>query len=903
MDVMTLAAKLTLNTSEFDSGLNKSEKDMKGLSSGGVAWGNLISRTVEKAGKAMLDFGKKTVKVGMDFDAQMSQVKAIGQLEDDNFLKIRNRAMELGETTKFTAAQVGEAFSYMALAGWDTEEMLAGIDGVLNLAAASGEDLGRTSDIVTDALTAMGLEAKDANHFVDVLAQASANSNTTVGQMGEAFKYLATTGGVMEYTIEDVATTLGLLANNGIKAGQAGTSMRRILNTLINPTDKAAAAMDALGISLFDTTTNARKPLGQLLQEFRTTFQEAGLQLEEGFDPEELEKRVEEVNAWYDEEAKKISDDGDLTKESKKKLMKALDEEYAGKLFSAENPNQDFLAKLGDIGGLRGISALFAIMNSTDEDFEQLTNSINNSEGAAQKMSDTMLDNLMGDVTILKSAVEGLQIVVSDEFKQPLREFVQTLTEEVGKLNEAFKANGVLGMFLEVADWIITGVADSLKEPDTEQVEKFGSAIGEFIGKVAAKLLTDLPGMVGGLVELGVALVGSLLEGLNEGLFGNKSEVQKFVDGMNKELEGIEVNHVKAQGLLDYLEDIANAEGENVKNTDKWKYAVEKLEEVMPGAKAILEEEGATIEENIEKVRRLANEYRNKAIEQAMTSTLQKEYELLAQQGVEREKQNVIAGANERTRSSIEDELRNNALLYTQMAKDALNSGQLNFMQEDYLRNFLNGGIKEGDTWTNISDMDAEGLASVLGTLQDMLGNGVWDTDQKFLSPEEREKLLSEWNTAGDEIKKANEKIAEINGEMDKTKESISTTEKAVSAVTAELNASANDVGVAGDNLVNAINDAANNLNGDEHSHAIGSAYIPYDNYPALLHRGERVVTATENRKGYGQVDISGLEDRIEEAIRRGMEGVSVRSYLNGKEITDEVNRSTVNQVKARRFA
>ena len=238
MDVMTLAAKLTLNTSEFDANLSSSEKEMKGMTSGGVAWGNIISQAVTKAARATLNFGKNVIQVGADFDTAMSQVKALGQLENDDFIKVRKRAMELGESTKFTAAQVAEAFSYMALAGWDTDEMLAGIDGVLNLAAASGEDLGRTSDIVTDAITAMGLTAKDSSHFVDVLAQASANSNTTVAQMGEAFKYLATTGGVLDYSIEDVATTLGLLANNGIKASQAGTSMRQILNTLINPIRK-----------------------------------------------------------------------------------------------------------------------------------------------------------------------------------------------------------------------------------------------------------------------------------------------------------------------------------------------------------------------------------------------------------------------------------------------------------------------------------------------------------------------------------------------------------------------------------------------------------------------------------------------------------------------------------------
>ena len=215
---MTLAAKLTLNTSEFTTDLKDSEKKMKGISTGQIAWGNVISNVFTAAGRALKGFATDTVKVGLTFDETMSQVKALGQLTGDDFVAVRKKAMELGASTKFTATQVGEAFSYMALAGWNTEEMLGGIDGVLNLAAASGEDLGKVSDIVTDALTAFGLGAEDTAHFVDVLAAASANSNTTVGMMGEAFKYLAANAGVLQYSVDDVAIALGLLANNGIKS-------------------------------------------------------------------------------------------------------------------------------------------------------------------------------------------------------------------------------------------------------------------------------------------------------------------------------------------------------------------------------------------------------------------------------------------------------------------------------------------------------------------------------------------------------------------------------------------------------------------------------------------------------------------------------------------------------------
>lgn len=387
MDVMTLAAKLTLNTSEFDTGLDQSEKKMKGLTSGGVAWGNIVSNVVQQAGRALTDFGKKTIQVGMDFDTQMSQVKALGQLQDDDFNRLRKRAMELGESTKFTAAQVGEAFSYMALAGWDTDEMLQGIDGMLSLAAASGEDLGQTSDIITDALTAFGLEAKDAGHFVDVLAAASANSNTTVAQMGQAFKYLATTGGVLGYSIDDVATALGLLANNGIKSSQAGTSMRQILNTLINPTDKAANAMSKLGISLFESGTDKAKPFLQVMQELREVFKNSDFNLE-GQSLDDAAEKIAEVDEsfadifeYFDKNPNgkmSIGDGKDAELWSYADAMKAYEKEIQ----EATGFNEEFLGSLGDIGGLRGISALLALMKSTDKDFDQLVNAVNNSEGS-----------------------------------------------------------------------------------------------------------------------------------------------------------------------------------------------------------------------------------------------------------------------------------------------------------------------------------------------------------------------------------------------------------------------------------------------------------------------------------------------------------------------------------------
>lgn len=885
MDVMTLAAKLTLNTSEFNSNLSASEKKMKKMSSEGeeegkktstrtVAIGNLVSQAVTKAAKATVSFGKDVIQVGMDFDSAMSQVKALGQLGDEDFIKVRKSAMDLGASTKFTAAQVAEAFSYMALAGWDTEEMLAGIDGVLNLAAASGEDLGRTSDIVTDAITAMGLTAKDSGHFVDVLAQASANSNTTVAQMGEAFKFLATTGGVLEYSIEDVATVLGLLANNGIKASQAGTSMRQILNTLINPTSKAANAMQKLGISLFDPETNARKPLGQVLKEFRTVFKDAGLQLEEGFDPEEIQTRLDNLNLWYDEEYAEIQ----KMKSGKTKALKELDEAYAERFADEITPNQSFLANLGDIGGLRGISSLFAIMASTDEDFEQLTESIANSEGAAEEMSKTMLDNLQGDLTILNSAMEGLKIIVSDSFKDQLRDFVQTLTEQIGSLNEAFQENGVLGMFVNLADWVINGIVDQLSNPNEKQIQDFGSAIGTFIGTVAAKLVTSLPDLLSGIVTIGESLAGGLITGLFQGMFGEDSEVDSLVNGLNKELNGIEVNSVKAQGLLAYLEDLVKAGGDNVTQTEAWKTAVEQLEEIMPGVKEQLEAEGATLEENIQKVRNMTDEFRKQAIQQAMVNTLQKQYELLAEQGVNRERSQIDYNVAAKQQKAVADKFRENIQRYAELVGTMYEEGQFNDVGGD-IANLLSmlrsGGYGVGNNWYSLDEMNAQQLGGILDQLISYVSGkeeqDIWETDQDYLSPEEIASLNQKYDEAGKDMESAQKKIAEINEEMSATKSEIETTEKAVQSVTEELNGTATGVGTAGDSVVTALNNFASRINsaggGTDGSNAKGLWDVPYDNYVSTLHRGEMVLNASRARR-YREKGDAGSNGDVVAAIQ-----------------------------------
>ncbi|SCG89058.1 Phage-related protein [uncultured Clostridium sp.] len=219
-----------------------------------------------------------TVNTFKDFESMMSQVKAISGATGQDFEDLTAKAKEMGATTKFTATQSAEAFNYMAMAGWQPTQMIDGISGVMNLAAASGEDLGTTSDIVTDAITAFGLQAGDAGHFADVLAQASANANTNVGMLGESFKYVAPVAGAMNYTVEDTSLALGLMANASVKGSMAGTSLKTAIANMAAPTSSMAAAMEKYGISITDSEGNM-KSLKGVMDNIRSTKMQKGMDI------------------------------------------------------------------------------------------------------------------------------------------------------------------------------------------------------------------------------------------------------------------------------------------------------------------------------------------------------------------------------------------------------------------------------------------------------------------------------------------------------------------------------------------------------------------------------------------------------------------------------------------------
>lgn len=440
VNIGSAVAYLELDTSKFSKGFKTAYNDLKVFSDKSATAGNKLrglSSTFDSVGKSLtktvtvplVGIGTAAVKTAAQFDSHMSEVKAISGATGEQFTQLRNKAIEMGAKTKYSASESAQAFKYMAMAGWDTKDMLNGISGVMNLAAASGEDLASVSDIVTDAMTAFGLsadgttkvikngltvEVSNATHFADVLAQASRKSNTNVSMMGETFKYVAPVAGALGYSVEDTAVAIGLMANSGIKATQAGTTLRTLLTNLAKPTDTMQSAMDYLGISL-ETTDGKMKSFSEVMQDLRKSFGQCKMPMDT------FKKKLAEIEKQHES--------GEITE----KKYNAAVEDLTKKAYGAEGALKANLA--ASLAGEQGMSGLLAIVNATDEDFQNLTDSINNCDGVSQDMADTMNDNLNGAVTLLKSAIESALISIGDRFTPVIRKLAENITGLVEKFN------------------------------------------------------------------------------------------------------------------------------------------------------------------------------------------------------------------------------------------------------------------------------------------------------------------------------------------------------------------------------------------------------------------------------------------------------------------------------------
>lgn len=498
---MAYDGTVKIGTELDSSGIKKGIEDINGTAKSGfskfgeigknalsVFAGNMLTEVVSQAKNA----AGAVLDIGMNFESGMSKVQAISGASGEDLAALTDKAKEMGAKTKFSATESAEAMQYMAMAGWKTGDMLNGIEGIMNLAAASGEDLATTSDIVTDALTAFGLSAQDSTHFADVLAQASSNANTNVSMMGETFKYVAPVAGAMGYSAEDVATAVGLMANSGIKASQAGTSLRTILTRMAKPTKEVQTAMDQLGVSVTDSDGNM-KSLHEIMDELRTGF-------------------------------------SGLSEAEKTNVAAAL-------------------------GGQEAMSGLLAIVGASDADYQKLTDSIKNCDGAAANMAETMQDNLEGQLTILGSTAESLALEIYESVEGPLTDMTKLGIDAVSNLTEGFKTGGVMGM-IDAAGQMASAFAENLPsiiEQGLPLVEGFTENLRSNAGK---------------LVDGGIDLILKLAQGLMDGLPAMLQYVPQIIiniagiinDNAPKLLmAGVQLIVVLGKGLIQAIPDLIAA--------------------------------------------------------------------------------------------------------------------------------------------------------------------------------------------------------------------------------------------------------------------------------------------------------------------------------------------------------
>lgn len=572
MDLFDLFAKISIDISGFESGINQAQKKFKdfssniksisdGISNAYDGLGNALKPVVDgykavesvgqKAGNVVMDglkgfaaastvlggFGVSAVKSGMEFDATMSQVSAISGATGQDFQDLRDKALEMGAKTKFSASEAAEAMTYMGMAGWKAGDMISGIEGIMNLAAASGEDLATTSDIVTDALTAFGLQAGDSGHFADVLAVASSNANTNVGLMGETFKYVAPVAGALGYSVDDTALAIGLMANSGIKATQAGTALRSIFTRLSTDAGASSQSLGALGVlteklgvEFYNLADGSARDLKDIINESRVAW--AGLSEEE----------------------------------------------------------QISYAKT--IAGQEAMSGWLALMNAAPEDVEKLTAALEDCNGAAQEMAATMVDNLQGDLTLLGSAFESLQIAISDSLTPTLREFAQFGSRAMANLLEGFQSGGTAGL-MDALTSVVTEAVNMLMEhaPAFAEVSvQFISALGEGLIASAPNILTAagevITTLISGfssflndhsaeMVEIGLNVIDLIASGFGDAIDVVTAHIGEFIPLLSAGFfayhealftVGMEILGAIGRGIVENKEGIAETASKTIAN-------------------------------------------------------------------------------------------------------------------------------------------------------------------------------------------------------------------------------------------------------------------------------------------------------------------------------------------------
>lgn len=537
LDVFDLFAKIGLDTSDYEKGLDgassKTHSFADKLKSGFSTIAKVGAVALTATTTAVAAFAKSSVDTGMAFDSAMSQVAATMDTTVDQIGDLRDFAMEMGASTAFSANQAAEALNYMALAGYSADESMQALPNVLNLAAAGSIDLAYASDMVTDAQSALGLTMEESAELVDKMAMTSSKSNTSVAQLGEAILTVGGTAKTLAGGTTELSTALGILADNGVKGAEGGTALRNIILSLSAPTDTAAKAMKSLGVEVFDAEGNMR-PLNE-------TF-------------------------------------GDLNN--------ALSTMTQGERTQV----------LSEIFNKVDLKSVDALLSNTGERFDELSGYIDNATGSAENMAKVQLDNLAGDITMFKSAMEGAQIILSDQLTPSLRGFVQFGTNAISTLSTAFQEGGLSGA-MEALGTILSdglnmvienlpkmvdagmkllgalgkGVIDNLPTIASAAVDivvmlvqgiidalpRIASAAVEIIGSLARELVEATPQLLNSGMDMLIALVDGIMSGLPDMIARLPQIIEDFLNFITEELPSI---LDKGQDLMDSLVDgILNA--------------------------------------------------------------------------------------------------------------------------------------------------------------------------------------------------------------------------------------------------------------------------------------------------------------------------------------------------------
>lgn len=502
--------------SSFNTAMGKAQSGLSKLGSALGTISKVAAAAIGVATTAAVAFAKSAVDAGMEFDQGMAQVAATMGTTVDQIGDLRDFAMEMGAKTAFSATQAAEALNYMALAGYDAQTSMAMLPNVLNLAAAGGIELASASDMITDAQSALGLTLEQTNAMVDQMARASSKTNTSVAQLGEA---ILTVGGTAQYMAGGTAelnAVLGVLADNGIKGSEGGTHLRNILLKLSSPTKDATALLDKLGVQVFDAEGKMRS--------FADIFPELNAAMSTMTDQERLDAMSTLFNS-------------------------------------------------------RDIASATALLSTTTERWTELGDALGDCAGAAEQMANTQLDNLAGDITLFKSALEGAQITLSDQLTPTLREFTQFGTEAVTSLSDAFKEGGLSGAMAALGGVLSDGLnrlvaaapqamnagmqlLGALGQGILDNLPMITDAAIQVILMLVSGIASALPQVAGAAVDVAASLITGIAEALPDLLPELIGAIVGIFTTLSSRLAGTlpELVPLVVDALLDAIEMLTNPE-------------------------------------------------------------------------------------------------------------------------------------------------------------------------------------------------------------------------------------------------------------------------------------------------------------------------------------------------------